>query len=219
VLSVERLDYAKAPVQKADAIDHLLTHRPDLRGRLTFRLVCPPPEPGITAYDTTRQHLEQRITDVNAKWQNGGWRPINYIPHSLSPAEVIDEYLTADVLWITSLQDGMNLTAKEFIAAQATTPRHAGAPGVLVLSRHAGAATELGDAALLTDPRSPDDLSTVLARALALTTDERRARMDKLSEFLGHEGPAHWATRIIHAIGNCDATIIRPRRTQPCCSG
>ncbi|MBV6696666.1 HAD-IIB family hydrolase [Kitasatospora aureofaciens] len=206
VLSIERLDYAKAPVQKVDALDHLLTHRPELCGRLTFRLVCPPPEPGITAYDTTRRHLEQRIMEVNARWRHGRWQPVDYLPRSLSVAEVVDEYLAADVLWVTSLQDGMNLTAKEFIAAQATlpphhaAPHHAGAPGVLVLSRHAGAATELGDAALLTDPRSPDDLSAVLARALALPAAERRARMDRLSALLGRERPADWAAQIMHAI-------------------
>jgi trehalose-6-phosphate synthase/hydroxymethylpyrimidine pyrophosphatase-like HAD family hydrolase len=206
VLSVERLDYAKAPIQKVDAIDQLLARQPGLRGRLTFRLVCPPPEPGITAYDATRHHLEQRITEVNAKWQHGSWQPVDYLPGSLSAAEVVDEYLTADVLWVTSLQDGMNLTAKEFIATQATLRHHhAAGPGVLVLSRHAGAATELGDAALLTDPRSPDDLTTVLARALALTPAERRARMNNLSELLGHERPADWALAIVHAIGNCDA--------------
>ncbi|MGA5821822.1 trehalose-6-phosphate synthase [Kitasatospora sp. NPDC094028] len=201
VLSVERLDYAKAPVQKVDAVDRLLTHRPRLRGRFTFRLVCPPPEPGITAYDTTRDHLERRIGEVNTKWRQDRWQPVDYLPRSLTSTQVIDEYLTADVLWVTSLQDGMNLTAKEFVAARAALPHdhHAG-PGVLVLSRHAGAAVELGDGALLTDPHSPDDLSTVLARALDLSPAERRARMHRLSRLLGHQRPTDWATRIVQAI-------------------
>ncbi|MEV7027744.1 trehalose-6-phosphate synthase, partial [Kitasatospora sp. NPDC093558] len=198
VLSVERLDYAKAPVQKVDALDRLLERRPELRGRLEFRLVCPPPEPGITAYDATRRHLEQRVAEVNERWQRGRWQPVDYLPGSLSAAAVVDEYLAADVLWVTSFQDGMNLTAKEFVAAHAALP--ARAPGVLVLSRHAGAAAELGDAALLTDPHSPDDLSAVLARALALSPAERRARMDRLSELLGRERPADWAARIVRAI-------------------
>ncbi|MQS17173.1 HAD-IIB family hydrolase [Streptomyces kaniharaensis] len=205
VLSVERLDYAKAPVQKVDAIARLLAQRPDLRGRLTFRLVCPPPEPGLTAYDTTRALLEQRIAEVNDAWKKQDWRPVDYLPRSLSFAEVVDEYLAADVLWVTSLQDGMNLTAKEFIAAQATLPSHrVGGPGVLVLSRHAGAAAELGDAALLTDPRSPDDLTAVLAKALTLTPTERRTRMHRLATLLGHERPAGWAAQIIHAIRRPD---------------
>jgi trehalose-6-phosphate synthase/hydroxymethylpyrimidine pyrophosphatase-like HAD family hydrolase len=201
VLSVERLDYAKAPVQKVDAFDRLLAARPGLRGRLTFRLVCPPPEPGITAYDTTRVLLEQRVTEVNHHWQQAGWQPIDYRPDNLSFAEVIDAYLAADVFWVTSLQDGMNLTAKEFIATQAALPSHgARGPGVLVLSRHAGAAAEFGDTALLTDPRSPADLGSVLARALDAGPAERRARMARLSALLGRERPVDWALRVIDAI-------------------
>ncbi|MFD7985351.1 trehalose-6-phosphate synthase [Kitasatospora indigofera] len=206
VLAVERLDYAKAPVQKVEAVARLLAQRPDLRGRLTFRLVCPPPEPGLTAYDSTRALLERRIAEVNEAWQEADWRPVDYLPRSLSFAEVVDEYLAADVLWVTSLQDGMNLTAKEFIAAQAALPsslRTRGA-GVLVLSRHAGAAAELGDAALLTDPRSPDDLTTVLAEALALGPAERGTRMHRLAALLGHERPADWAARIVQAIRRPD---------------
>lgn len=201
VLSVERLDYAKAPVQKVDAVDRLLTHRPDLRGRLTFRLVCPPPEPGITAYDTTRSRLEQRVAETNTRWQYGDWQPIDYLPRRLSTTEVIDQYLTADVLWITSLQDGMNLTAKEFVAARAALLPHPGTdPGVLVLSRYTGAAAELGEAALLTDPRSPEDLTTVLAHALDLPPAERHRRMTRLSALLGHTRPADWAHHILRTI-------------------
>ncbi|WP_051830228.1 HAD-IIB family hydrolase [Streptomyces novaecaesareae] len=201
VLSVERLDYAKAPVQKVDAIARLLDRRPDLRGRLTFRLICPPPEPGVTAYDTTRRLLEQRIDQVNDAWRQAGWQPVDYVPRSLPVPSVVDEYLAADVLWVTSLQDGMNLTAKEFIAARAALPRHhAHPPGVLVLSRHTGAAAGLGDAALLTDPNSAEDLTTVLSRALDLSPAERRTRMHRLADLIGHERPADWAARIVHEI-------------------
>ncbi|MFE7528757.1 HAD-IIB family hydrolase [Kitasatospora sp. NPDC057542] len=211
VLSVERLDYAKAPIQKVEAVDHLLSRRPGLCDRLTFRLVCPPPEPGITAYDTTRHRLEQRVSEVNSRWQQGTWQPIDYRPRSLSTVEVVDEYLSADVLWVTSLQDGMNLTAKEFIAARAALLHRDAEPGVLVLSRHAGAAAELGGAALLTDPHSPEDLATVLARALDLAPAERRARMARLAELLGRERPADWAARIVHAIRSTSATPPRAR--------
>lgn len=201
VLSVERLDYAKAPVQKVEAFARLLDHRADLRGKVTFRLVCPPPQPGITAYDSTRRLLERRITEVNNAWRSGSWLPIDYLPRALPPAEVVDQYLAADVLWVTSLQDGMNLTAKEFIAAQAAAaPEAASRPGVLVLSQYAGAATELGSAALLTDPHSTEDLTSTLSRALALTVTERRARLARLSELLGHDHPTDWAAEIIRAI-------------------
>ncbi|MBD0692337.1 HAD-IIB family hydrolase [Streptomyces sp. CBMA123] len=206
VLSVERLDYAKAPVQKVDAVNLLLARRPDLHGRLVFRLVCPPPEPGITAYETTRRELERRVEETNARWRCGGWQPVDYLPQRLSSAEVVDQYLAAEVLWVTSLQDGMNLTAKEFVAARAALPGDAADascacdPGVLVLSRHAGAAAELGEAALLTDPRSPEDLTTMLARALDLPPAERRTRMTRLSTLLGHTRPTDWARQILDAI-------------------
>lgn len=196
VLSVERLDYVKAPLEKVEAVATLLARSAPLRGRLRFRLVCPPPEPGITAYDATGRALERRITEVNQAWSTAGWQPIEYLPRSLSFTEVIDNYLAADVLWVTSLQDGMNLTAKEFVAAQAAVD----GSGVLVLSHYTGAAEELGAAALLTDPHSPEDLIGTLRLALALSPEERRARLARLAELLGHHPPAVWAARIIAAI-------------------
>jgi trehalose-6-phosphate synthase len=196
VLSIERLDYVKAPLEKVEAIAALLIRHCDLRGHLRFRLVCAPPEPGITAYEATKQALERRITEINQHWIGCGWQPIDYLPRTLSFTEVIDNYLAADVLWVTSLQDGMNLIAKEFIAAQAAV----GGSGVLVLSHHTGAAEELGTAALLTDPYSPEDLIDKLMLALALSPEERRARLQCLADLLGHHPPSAWASRIIAAI-------------------
>ncbi|MFI6850314.1 HAD-IIB family hydrolase [Kitasatospora sp. NBC_00085] len=206
VLSVERLDYAKAPVEKVEAVAAVLARRPELRGRLRFRLVCPPPEPGITSYDVTRQTLERRIAEVNDRWGTVGWQPVEYLPQSLPFTEVIDHYLEADVFWVTSLQDGMNLTAKEFIAAQ----RAVGRSGVLVLSRHAGAAAQLGSAALLTDPRSPADLVDTLHRALTLGPEERRLRAERLADLLGDHHPADWAAEITAAIRGDDSQGAAP---------
>ncbi|MFI9407873.1 trehalose-6-phosphate synthase [Nocardia sp. NPDC052316] len=207
VLSVERLDYIKAPVQKVDAIAELLAHHPELRGALRFRLVCPPPEPGLTAYDATRQLLERRIDEVNRAWASGGWQPVEYFPEFLSFPEVVDHYLAADVFWVTSLQDGMNLTAKEFIAAQAAV----GGRGVLVLSRHTGAATQLAAGALLTEPNSPSDLVGTLLRALDLPTAQRKERLTCLSELLGQHNPVEWAAEIIAAIQHARRTASTGR--------
>ncbi|UGQ14812.1 HAD-IIB family hydrolase [Yinghuangia sp. ASG 101] len=196
VLSVERLDYAKAPIHKVNAVAELLARAPELVGRFRFRLVCPPPEPGITAYDTTRAALERRIAEVNSRFAVQGRPPVEYVPHNLPFTELVDHYLAADVFWVTSLQDGMNLTAKEFVAVQAA----AGRSGVLVLSRYAGAAAELGRDALLTDPRSPADLTTTLHRALSMRPSERRIRMAGLSAALGRDTPQNWAATIMSAI-------------------
>jgi trehalose-6-phosphate synthase/hydroxymethylpyrimidine pyrophosphatase-like HAD family hydrolase len=209
VLSVERLDYVKAPVQKVEAIAALLARCPDLRGHLQFRLVCPPPEPGITAYDPTRHTLEHSIAEINHAWSTSTWQPIDYLPRTLPFTEVIDHYLAADVFWVTSLQDGMNLTAKEFIAAQAA----AGLAGVLVLSHHTGAADQLGTAALLTNPHSPANLVDTLQQALTLSPAQRRIRLAHLAELLGHQHPTDWAAQIITAIQspNNDTTPTSPK--------
>jgi trehalose-6-phosphate synthase len=78
----------------------LLSRHPQLRGHLSFRLICAPPEPGITAYEATKQALERRITQVNQAWSVGHWQPIEYLPHTLSFTNVIDSYLAADVFWV-----------------------------------------------------------------------------------------------------------------------
>ncbi|MEK2472247.1 HAD-IIB family hydrolase [Streptomyces noursei] len=196
VLSVERLDYAKAPVQKIRAFATLLEARPELRGRLRFRLICPPPEPGIHAYDTTRAELEDAIDTLNARFAARGWSPIDYHPCSLPFPEVVDHYLAADVFWVTSLADGMNLTAQEYIVAKAATGRS----GALVLSREAGAAEHFGTAALLTDPHSPQDLVDVLSQALDMTPAQREAHTAGLVALLTTPSPAAWARSIIAGI-------------------
>ncbi|MGH3786422.1 MAG: trehalose-6-phosphate synthase [Pseudonocardiaceae bacterium] len=196
VVSIERLDYVKAPLEKIEAIATLLSSHPEMQGHLRFRLVCAPPEPGITAYEATKQALERRITQVNQAWSVGRWQPIEYLPHTLSFTEVIDNYLAADVFWVTSLQDGMNMTAKEFVAAQAAVD----GSGVLVLSCYTGAAEQLGTAALLTDPRSRKDLIDKLMLALTLSNQERRARLQHLADLIGHHPPSAWASQIIAAI-------------------
>jgi trehalose-6-phosphate synthase len=185
-----------APVQKVEAVAALLARCPEYQGRLQFRLVCPPPEPGIVAYDATRRTLEHRIAQINTAWGTDTWRPIDYLPYSLSSTDLMDQYLAADIFWVASLQDGMNLTVKEFIAAQAAV----GLCGAVVLSRYVGAASQLGGAALLTDPNSPANLVDTLQQALDLTPDERHARMKQLADLLGHHQPREWASQIIAAI-------------------
>ncbi|MFE9558379.1 HAD-IIB family hydrolase [Streptomyces sp. NPDC006703] len=208
VLSVERLDYAKAPVEKVEALHRLLARHRELRGRLRFRLVCPPPEPGIRAYEATRRLLEQRIGAVNAAWGTADWQPVDYRPYSATFTEVVDHFLQADVLWVTSHADGMNLTAKEYVAA-----RHAvGLPGVLILSRHTGAATQLGTVALLTNPGDCDDLARTLHQALALPVEEQREHLEHLAALLERRTPDEWAA---HVIADIRREPVPPGLTSP----
>ncbi|WP_123457936.1 trehalose-6-phosphate synthase [Streptomyces sp. PanSC19] len=196
VLSVERLDYAKAPVHKIHALAALLHQDPALRERVRFRLICPPPESGIHAYDTTRAELERAVAAVNDRWRTPSWQPVEYVPHNLDFAEIVDHYLAADVFWVASLADGMNLTAQEYVTARTATAR----PGVLVLSRHAGIAQHLAGAALLTDPHQPDDLVRTLHEALSMTTAQRRRHLTEVSARMRFPAPAAWARNVIAAI-------------------
>ncbi|MEU2714933.1 trehalose-6-phosphate synthase [Streptomyces sp. NPDC007205] len=208
VLSVERLDYAKAPVHKIRALDALLAQTPRLRGQVRYRLVCPPPEAGIQAYDSTRSELEDAITRINHRWGTHAWEPVDYIPRNLDFADVVDHYLAADVFWVTSLADGMNLTAQEYITTHHATRR----PGVLILSRHAGVAQHLGTAALLTDPLLPHDLVDTLRIALAMTVDERAAHITCLAGLLDTPPPTEWAHTVVTAIRDAGASPHRPRQ-------
>ncbi|MFB7502006.1 trehalose-6-phosphate synthase [Streptomyces broussonetiae] len=196
VLSVERLDYAKAPVHKIRALAALFERAPQFLGRVSFRLVCPPPEPGIRAYEATRNELERAIADLNSRWGGPAWRPVDYVPRTLPFERIVDHYLAADVFWVTSLADGMNLTAQEYIACRTA----AGRSGVLVLSRHTGLAAHLGEAALLTDPETPDDLVGTLHQALTMTPRQRRLHTARLTARLTAAPPADWARTILKEI-------------------
>ncbi|WP_369386279.1 trehalose-6-phosphate synthase [Streptomyces sp. CG1] len=196
VLSVERLDYAKAPVQKIRALDTLLGQEPRHREQVRYRLVCPPPEAGIRAYDSTRAELEAAINRINRRWRTKSWEPVQYIPRNLDFPEIVDNYLAADVFWVASLADGMNLTAQEYVTARHAT----GQPGVLVLSRHTGVAQHLGTAAVLTDPLLPHGLVVSLSAALAMSVDERAAHITRLAGLLDLPNPAEWALTVIDAI-------------------
>lgn len=198
VLSVERLDYAKAPVHKIRALAALFERAPQFRGRVRFRLICPPPEPGIRAYEATRTRLEQAIADLNSRWGTDVWQPVDYVPRTLPFGHIVDNYLAADVFWVTSLADGMNLTAQEYVACRAA----AGRSGVLVLSRHAGLAAHLGGAALLTDPGTPDDLVATLHQALTMTPRERRLHTARLAARLTAPAPDDWARAILKELSS-----------------
>lgn len=121
---------------------------------------------------------------------------------------MVDQYLAADVFWVTSVADGMNLAAKEYVTARAATGR----PGVLVLSRHTGAAEQLASAALLTDPHSPQDLVDILYRALTMPASQRAAHTADLVALLGTRSPADWACTILAEIRGVTGAVTDDAR-------
>ncbi len=196
ILAVERLDYAKGPIERIAAYERFLRESPSWRGRVRLRWICAPPQRGIRAYDGVRAAVERGVERVRATWATDGWDPVEYRPRVHTFDEVVSEYVHADTLWVTSLEDGMNLVSKEFVIAQSATQGE----GALVLSERAGAAEELGVGAVLTDPTSEAGLVASLREGLALPSRERRARLAAMADRLRQSSLADWADGILRGI-------------------
>lgn len=173
-VGVDRIDYSKGLEEKLKALDILFDCYPELRERFTFVQIAVPSRTGIDTYDWLNEKLERAVWSINDKWSSGGWQPVHLLKESLSHERLAHFYRAADVCIVNSLQDGMNLVAKEFLACQVDDPG-----GVLVLSKFAGAAEEL-DGAFEVNPYDPEETAEGLRTVLAMPADERRERMRRL---------------------------------------
>jgi trehalose-6-phosphate synthase len=187
ILSVERLDYVKGPLQKLQAFEKLLDADPALRECVTLVFITTPPADGMEAYAKTRDAVDQAVGRINGRFGTVGWTPVRYQYRSLPFAEVLQYYAVADVAWITPLRDGLNLVAKEFVVAQEAT----GGSGVLVLSEFAGAAVELHGVAL-TNPYDVQGMRRALAAALDVPEDDRRRTLRRLAQIVAHHDVEAW---------------------------
>lgn len=194
VLSVERLDYVKGPLEKLQAFETFLEDHPEMHGKVVLVTICTPPAPGMKIYRQIREKVDQAVGRINGRFSQMDWQPVRYFFRSLPFEEVVALYAASDVAWITPLRDGLNMVAKEYIAAS----HAAGADGVLVLSEFAGAAVEL-HGAVLTNPYHTDSMAEHLHRALTLDRDERRARMRRLHEIVRANDVASWAAGFLEA--------------------
>ena len=193
LLGVDRLDYTKGVRHKLKAFAALLERHPEWRGKAVLSQVVIPSREGIPAYDRLKLDIEGLVGEINGRFSTPGWIPIQYRYRPLEPRELLVHYRLADAMVVTPLEDGMNLVAKEYCAANV---EHSGA---LVLSRFAGAAVQLTDGALMVNPWDELGLAEVLHRALALEPDERRQRMERLRSTVRNEDVFHWAGSFLKA--------------------
>jgi trehalose 6-phosphate synthase len=177
-LGVDRVDYSKGLEEKLKALDMLWQNYPEMRERFTFVQVAVESRTGIEAYDWLNEKIERLVWGINDRYGTGSWRPVHLVKQSLPVERLAAFYRIADVCVIGSLQDGMNLVAKEFIASQVDEPG-----GVLVLSKFAGAAEEL-DGAVEVNPFDPEDFAKQLHDALLMSPEERRTRQVRLRRSL-----------------------------------
>ena len=195
VLSIERLDYGKGILEKLLAFERLFEAEPLLMGEVTLVMVCVPAAKEMTIYRSLQTQIDQAVGRINGRYSRMDWTPVRFFTRALPFEDVVAHYAAADVMWITPLRDGLNLVAKEFVAAQGIVD----GKGVLVLSEFCGAAAEL-KGALLTNPHDPIDLVNALVQALTMTAEEREGRQRNLFEIVSHYDLARWGRDFLDAV-------------------
>ncbi len=191
ILGVDRLDYSKGIPERLLAIERLLERSPEWRNKISFVQVSVPSRAEVPEYAELREKVEKLVGQINGRFGEADWVPVRYLYRSYEHHVLTQLYRLADVALVTPLRDGLNLVAKEFVASQSEDD-----PGVLVLSRFAGAAAELHDA-ILTNPFHPDGLACDIERALQMTMPERRRRHLKLTAALANKSPQRWAAAFL----------------------
>ena len=191
ILGVDRLDYSKGIPERLLAFEALLEHYPEWRSQISLVQVSVPSREEVPEYAELRTRVENLVGRINGRFGEADWVPVRYLYRSYDHRVLAQLYRLADVALVTPLRDGLNLVAKEFVAAQ-----EAERPGVLVLSRFAGAAAELTDA-VLTNPYHSDGLAADLDLALRMPLAERKRRHELLRAVIAETTPERWAAAFV----------------------
>jgi len=194
IISVDRLDYSKGIVHRLSAFERFLQTQPNWLGKVTYLQIAPKSRAEIPEYADMAQDIGSASGRINGAYGEADWTPIRYVNRAYSRATLAGLYRAARVGLVTPLRDGMNLVAKEYIAEQNPDD-----PGVLVLSRFAGAAHEC-EAALMVNPYDPDSVSVAIGQALSMPLAERRERHETMYRLLSHNDIQFWADRFLSAL-------------------
>jgi trehalose 6-phosphate synthase len=208
VLGVDRLDYSKGLANRIRAIDRMLEIEPGLKRHMSLLQVAVPSRGNIKAYRELKAELAGLVGEVNGRHGEVDWAPIRYLNKGFSQLTLAGFYRAASVGLVTPLHDGMNLVAKEYVAAQDPFD-----PGVLVLSSFAGAAKEL-DAALLINPHDIDGMARQIAAALKMSVEERRERWRAMVRRLKAASVQAWFTHFLHVLSDTRRMPLKAA-TQP----
>jgi len=200
-LGVERWDFTKGIIERFQALEALLVKNPRHRGRITLLQVAAPSRGQLPAYQALQQHTYSEVERINAQFAEGDWRPIVLIDEHQEPARVFELYRACDFCLVNSLHDGMNLVAKEFVAARDDED------GVLILSTFAGASRELAEAVLI-NPFDVTETADAMEIALRMSREERRNRMNLMRRTVKENNVYRWAGRML-----MDAARIRQRQS------
>ncbi len=194
LVGVERLDYSKGLEERLAGFEQFLQDNPDQVGRVLYLQIAPTSREDVEAYQELAARVWAQAGRINAHWADMDWAPILYVNRNYSRSELAGVYRAAKVGLVTPLRDGMNLVAKEYVAAQDPMD-----PGVLVLSRFAGAATQMKDA-LIVNPFSREELADALKRALTMERGERIRRWEALMEGVRRDDVKVWRDDFVTAL-------------------
>lgn len=174
ILSIDRLDYTKGIPYRLEAVRELLKRYPDVCQKVTMIQVTVPSRVDIPQYFSLRDEVNRLVGEINSEYSQNGWVPIHFFYRSLTKVELVAYYRTSEVALVTSLKDGMNLVAKEYVASNIDQN------GVLILSEFAGASAQLNDGALLVNPYDIEGLAEIMYKAIIMPKEERKERMKRL---------------------------------------
>lgn len=195
MIGVDRLDYSKGIPQRFRAFQLLLDENPDLHEKIAFLQIAPPTRGEVEAYRDIREETEHLAGRINGQFATVNWTPIRFIHRAMPRAVLAGLYRQAKIGLVTPLADGMNLVAKEYVAAQDVSD-----PGVLILSRFAGAA-ETMEEALIINPHDPWETAQAMAQAIRMTANERRRRHAALLQGVIENDIGWWSAKYLDALG------------------
>jgi trehalose 6-phosphate synthase/phosphatase len=193
VLGLDRLDYTKGIPQRLRAFADLLERFPEVRRRIHLFQVVVPSRVGIPEYDELKLEIERLVGEINGRYSEVGWVPVHYFFRSLSETELLAFYRAADIALVTPLKDGMNLVAKEYCACSLQEN------SVLILSQFAGAAAQLGRAALVVNPYDVEQTADAIYNAFRMAAGERRYRMKQLRRNVRSQDIFWWVDSFMRA--------------------
>jgi trehalose 6-phosphate synthase len=194
LVGVDRVDYTKGIPERFAAVDKLLNKCPALKGKFAFVQIGAPSRTHLPVYQRLNEQLNAVAEDINQRHGQGGWRPIIFLNEHYSPRQICTLFRLAAGCVVSSLHDGMNLVAKEFVASRSDLQ------GVLVLSRFTGAARELPDA-LLVNPYAIDDFADAMYAALTMPPDEQEKRMSRMRQNIEDNNIYRWAGMLLSEAG------------------
>ena len=199
-IGIDRVDYTKGIPERLQALDLLFTEHPEYQGKLSFVQVGVPSRTAISEYQQLNDSVAEQVNAINRKWARGSWNPLVFIHHQVDQKALIALCSMANFCVVSSLHDGMNLVAKEFVASRIDQK------GVLVLSAFAGAAQELTPA-LIVNPFAIEEIAAAIHAAITMPLAEQRRRMTRMRSAIAVNNIYAWAARIVLALSTTRAAV------------